>query len=140
MASANKAVLFASLFLAVVAWQRRLPSEHSHHLDMVFIEADVNRDGILDRNEFYQSFKVYDLNNDGNVTKHEYMDYNNVIMPHHSHIVEPMFNWYDTNKDGQLNQQDYVTFFPLMDTNGDGLVTELEFDTYWGHVFKDHAK
>ncbi|XP_059162582.1 insoluble matrix shell protein 5-like [Physella acuta] len=139
MSRLTVALYLTSLLVCVMSQTPTVPTAHVAHFDMVFKDADSNSDGKLDRNEFIESFKIYDANGDGIVTKQEYMDFNQLTMPHHMHVVDPMFTWYDTDKDGQLNVQDYQSFFPLMDANGDNQVTELEFDSYWETTFRNEG-
>ncbi|CAL1537173.1 unnamed protein product [Lymnaea stagnalis] len=137
MAPLSSAFLIAMLLFGLVDSQ--LTSDHHDHFNMVFMEADKDNNGILDKSEFINSFTVYDGNKDGTVTKKEYMDHNTVVMPEHLMIVDPMFDKYDMDRNGQLNISDYQKFYPLMDANNDNLVTEQEFHNYWVSVFGDHS-
>jgi Ca2+-binding EF-hand superfamily protein len=102
-----------------------------------FSEADADRDGRIDRQEFNaaveKKFRSYDLNGDGVLDMEEIRD---VRKRHGEWDVGKEFEAMDTNGDGRVDLKEFKESaskrFMEYDRNGDGFLDRPEVD-YRGH-------
>ncbi|CAF0905460.1 unnamed protein product [Rotaria sordida] len=98
--------------------------------EAAFIQADRNRDGVLDRNEFrnFLEFQNADRNYDGRVS---YAEFANIAAPNlniHPRDTKRAFQVADQNRDGFLDRKELADFsdFQHADLNHDGRVDPIE--------------
>ncbi len=101
--------------------------------DDAFNQADTNKDGKIDQQEFDQAvekkFKSYDLNNDGVLDMSEIRD---VQKDHKDTDVVKEFESMDANKDGKVDMEEFKASaherFKEYDRNNDGYMDRPEVD------------
>ncbi|CAF1076246.1 unnamed protein product [Rotaria sp. Silwood1] len=106
-------------------------------IESAFAQADRNRDGVLDRNEFrnFLDFQNADRNRDGRVS---YAEFANIAAPNlniHPRYTARAFQIADRNHDGVLDQQELADFsdFQRADINHDGRVDQAEMRLFLHH-------
>jgi Ca2+-binding EF-hand superfamily protein len=101
--------------------------------DDAFNQADTNKDGKIDRQEFERAvekkFKSYDLNNDGVLDMSEIRD---VQKNHKDKDVIKEFESMDTNKDSKVDMEEFKasahTRFKEYDRKNNGYIEIPEVD------------
>ncbi|KAH3799908.1 uncharacterized protein LOC127838147 [Dreissena polymorpha] len=110
------------------SWQVTLP--HGHELkvaiDQQFAALDLNHNGILEFSELAAFGAKEDANHDGQVNLQEYMTFLNLPLE----IGQPIFNVYDKDKDGFINQSFLTEYYHLLDHNNDNSVSLHEYEQY----------
>ncbi|XP_012943867.1 uncharacterized protein LOC101845039 [Aplysia californica] len=101
----------------------------------MFISTDSNMDGVLSRDELDATFKGYDTNGDGRVSRHEYTSFVDLHSPTLHSLSHALYDIYDVDGDHHLDKHDYDNFYALIDGDGDGTVEEIEFIKYWSVLF-----
>ncbi|KAL8615251.1 hypothetical protein ACOMHN_050292 [Nucella lapillus] len=97
----------------------------------MFLDADTDNDGVLQRAELLGVFNRYDANNDGRVSRHEYVLYQESHDTELTNLAHFLFDQYDVDGDHKLEAHDYESFYRLIDNDGDDSVSEAEFTSYW---------
>jgi Ca2+-binding EF-hand superfamily protein len=107
--------------LSVEEFYQRLGSDQ-------FSELDNNNNGVITYDEWYpssrRSFDALDLNRDGRLNRDEF--YNQ------QQYVVSAFRELDQNNDGRISRREWRSTsqdFNNLDTNGDGYLSENEFNT-----------
>lgn len=127
----TQAVMISSLLLSCL-----LAPSVANAASVSFETFDVNRDGIIDRDEWLNSaareYQVLDANRDGNVSYNEYhrQGQGNRYGGRNKRR-QPRFEDLDLNHDGILSRNEWpgdaVDYFAALDANRDGNVTYNEF-------------
>lgn len=95
-------------------------------VDASFEALDHNHNGIMELNEFEESYYRLDTNHDHMITESEYT----AGSPDHQ-FSAAVFKQLDYDKKGYLERGDAYGQFSIMDTSGDNIVSRAEFDTYF---------
>ncbi|KAH9500028.1 hypothetical protein Btru_076188, partial [Bulinus truncatus] len=103
----------------------------------MFLDLDKDVSGYIDRNEIDSSFRRYDVNDNGRVSRSEYTTYINTNEPTLYDLSHALYDIYDVDSDDQLDLHDYENFFGLIDGDGNGQVSHYEFVRYWTILFTD---
>nr|KAI8730258.1 putative serine/threonine-protein kinase fhkB [Biomphalaria glabrata] len=103
----------------------------------MFLDIDKDINGIIDRNEIDLSFRHFDTNNNGRISRLEYTAYVTTNEPTLSPVAHALYDVYDVDNDDQLDHHDFDNFFALMDSDGDHRVTHFEFVRYWTILLAD---
>merc|ERR1711874_763840 len=109
------------------------PYNETAHL--MFIGSDGNQDGQLARDELDHTFKDYDTNGDGRVSRHEYTGYVDLHSPNLHDLSHALYDIYDVDGDHHLDKHDFDNLYALIDGDADGIVEEIEFIKYWSVLF-----
>ncbi|XP_055860713.1 uncharacterized protein LOC106062862 [Biomphalaria glabrata] len=104
---------------------------------LMFLDIDKDINGIIDRNEIDLSFRHFDTNNNGRISRLEYTAYVTTNEPTLSPVAHALYDVYDVDNDDQLDHHDFDNFFALMDSDGDHRVTHFEFVRYWTILLAD---
>ncbi|XP_060593583.1 uncharacterized protein LOC132748061 [Ruditapes philippinarum] len=121
--------IILSVFIALCNSAYQLPHGHELHVlvDNGFNALDKDKDGVISAIEFGSiSFDKEDLNHDGNLTLAEYAAFWNTT----PEAVMPLFNVWDTDKDGYVESNHLSIVGHLLDPNGDGIITKHEYEHY----------
>uniref|UniRef100_A0A2C9KN49 EF-hand domain-containing protein n=1 Tax=Biomphalaria glabrata TaxID=6526 RepID=A0A2C9KN49_BIOGL len=103
----------------------------------MFLQTDTDLSGDIDRPELDASFRDYDTDRNGRVSRTEYMTYLSQHTPSLAALHDALFDIYDVDNDHILDHHDYDNFFGLMDGNGDGFVSHFEYVRYWTILLQD---
>ncbi|CAL1543422.1 unnamed protein product [Lymnaea stagnalis] len=103
----------------------------------MFIDVDIDLSSFIDQNEVDYSFRQYDTNSNGRVSRTEYIQHLNQHIPSMAPIAHALYDIYDVDNDDQLDRHDYDFFFRLLDGDVDGLVSHFEYVRYWSILFTD---
>ncbi|KAI8783363.1 serine/threonine-protein kinase fhkB [Biomphalaria glabrata] len=130
-------VLIALPVLALAQTQDQF-HQMAHSL---FLESDVNKDGIIDRPEIDATFHGQDANNDGRISRHEFVTFTTSHTDDQLliNIANSLYDRYDVDGDHHLDKHDFDNFYTLLDGNANGIVTEEEFVRYWSVLLSDIA-
>jgi len=109
------------------------PYNETAHL--MFIGTDANKDGVLSRSELDATFKDYDTNGDGRVSRQEYTSYTDLHSPTLHDLSHALYDIYDVDGDHHLDKHDFDNLYALIDGDADGIVEEIEFIKYWSVLF-----
>ncbi|XP_071097163.1 uncharacterized protein [Haliotis cracherodii] len=101
-------------------------------LKAAFTSVDSNKDGQLSEAEFESIYDMYDKDGDGHMKLAEYIAASQV--PQAS--AQANFDYYDTNKDGDITKSDVKKIFGDYDGNADGDVSFGEFAHHYAMVEK----
>ncbi|XP_046570548.1 calmodulin-like protein 30 [Haliotis rubra] len=101
-------------------------------LKRAFSSVDTDKDNHLSESEFEAIYDLYDKNGDGHLRLAEYLAASGV--PQAS--AKDNFDYYDTNKDGDITKADVKRIFSDYDGNGDDKVTFGEFEHHYALVEK----
>lgn len=96
-----------------------------------FMRFDANHDGHVTQSEWEAVLKTDDLNGDGIVSCDEYVRQS--TSP--KHIALAVLNQFDGG-DCQLTHDEGMVPYHHMDKNGDGIVQEIEFESFYVQVLK----
>merc|ERR1712179_540958 len=102
---------------------------------LMFQMEDTDSDGMMSIAEIEAVFDKYDANGDGRESRHEYTSFICDTNPELYQLSHYLYDDYDFNGDHQLEKADYDAFHAAMDSDGDGMVSEEEFVTYWTGLF-----
>ncbi|XP_046570542.1 calmodulin-like protein 30 [Haliotis rubra] len=100
-------------------------------LTQAFGRIDSDGSGTADVSEFLKVFDKYDLNDDGKMSKAEYIASTNAPKS----FAEAVFNSIDSDHDGFILRTDVKNVIPAFDTDGDGAVSLAEFVTRYKQIF-----
>jgi len=108
-----KKVIIISTALLALASTSALAEGMGHHggMHQMHKQADVNKDGKVDKNEF---------------------------MTYATQKAEKKFNNMDVNKDGVLDKQDHLARFNKFDTNHDGNISRKEWEAFHAAMWSKH--
>ncbi|BFZ04002.1 hypothetical protein BsWGS_07041 [Bradybaena similaris] len=94
----------------------------------IFDVIDVNKDNRVDLLEAADFYKILDVNEDSLVTLAEAEATIPSIAPNLTAKEEILFNTYDLNRNGVVEESEVVGIFQQTDSNGDGLRSRDEFE------------
>ncbi|KAK0044471.1 serine/threonine-protein kinase fhkB [Biomphalaria pfeifferi] len=97
----------------------------------MYLDLDTNLNGNIDRHEIDESFRTYDSNNNGRISRTEYTNFVTSHEPTLLDLSHALYDVYDVDSDDQLDHHDFDNFYSLMDGNADGVVSHFEFSRYW---------
>ncbi|XP_067660861.1 troponin C-like [Haliotis asinina] len=100
-------------------------------LKEAFNGIDTDGSGIADAAEFRQLFDKYDVNHDGRLELSEYMNANKVSKSFAEKVYQP----FDTDHDDDLQGAELNNVIPVLDSNGDGVVSMSEFVNEYQKIF-----
>ncbi|XP_041368676.1 uncharacterized protein LOC121383013 [Gigantopelta aegis] len=126
-----KIVLLVLVGLTVVCTQKISLRPYDQYAKHMFVTYDSNGDSIFSQLELQQSFRYYDTNGDQRVTRKEYTEYGNHILPELHELTHALYSLYDMDNDHILDLWDYEHLYKLIDSDEDGQVTEAEFVHFW---------
>ncbi|KAH9500031.1 hypothetical protein Btru_076210 [Bulinus truncatus] len=135
------AILFLALIAMPVLALAQTQDQFHQMAHSLFLEADFNKDGSIDRSEIDQSFHGQDANNDGRISRHEFVTYttghtdDQLLID----IANSLYDIYDVDGDHHLDKHDLDNFYSLLDGNANNIVSEEEFVRYWAIVLSNVA-
>lgn len=149
--------LMISLTLAIVAGaatqsvaasdNARMPHDGPRHS---FQELDANGDGKLTRTEMSEHmqarFAAADANGDGKLTREELLArMEGKQEERRGRMIERIFEKHDANKDGVLTAEEMQQgradrMFAALDADGDGALSETEFEERWNIRKHGHSQ
>merc|ERR1712179_317789 len=88
---------------------------------------DLNKDGVVTKDELLSLFNRYDTSGNGEMSRHEYTESVCALAPEYYGVSHFIYDQIDVNNDHHVDAKDYDIFFPALDTNGDGQVTFQEY-------------
>ncbi|XP_045208931.1 uncharacterized protein LOC123560836 [Mercenaria mercenaria] len=108
---------------------------------VMFLQEDLNQDGIMTIAEIDSVFDKYDTNGDGRESRHEYTTMICTADPDLFQLSHYLFDDYDVNGDHHLEQSDFEAWHAKIDATGDsnGSVNQDEFVNYWVKLFETIA-
>ncbi|XP_060593585.1 uncharacterized protein LOC132748063 isoform X1 [Ruditapes philippinarum] len=120
--------IILSVCIAVCNSAFQLPHGHELHVlvENGFNAMDTDKNGELSTQELTKIYDNEDLNHDGNLTLAEYAAYWQTTPD----VLSPIFNVWDTDRDGYVQASHLAAFGHLLDPNGDGIVTKHEYVHY----------
>ncbi|XP_029633940.1 neurocalcin-delta-like [Octopus sinensis] len=108
---------------------RTLPDdEYSRH---IFTRLNGNNDSHIDFHEIKFAFTKLDKDDDGFVSKLEFVEAVQAKEHPQNAKIFGMFEKLDTDKDGKWNLVDMRRTFNIMDDDGNGELTDVEFIPAW---------
>lgn len=144
-----KKILFTLFFVFSLFFQHSIADENDDFVKQVFFELDINRDGIIDKNDIQKyskkEFTLMDNDKDGIISKEEFFEFvceksckqGNCECKSHANkenldYLKEYWDRIDKNGDGQINFQekldgDLDNFYSL-DANADGKITKEEIE------------
>ncbi len=118
-----KKILFTLFFVFSASLQYSIADENDDFVKQVFTELDVNRDGIIDKNDIQKfskkEFKLMDKNKDGVISKEEFFEF----------VCEKSCKQGNCECKSHANKEnlDYLKeYWERTDKNGDGQITFQE--------------
>jgi len=116
------AVLVALMFAAPLAGAQQMPP---YDVKVAFTETDLNADGAIEINEFFERlvdvFFLGDANKDGFLTEDEFVK---VV------VIKEDFTEIDTSKEGKVSKREFIAarlpLFMVIDTDGDSALSLAE--------------
>ncbi|KAL4219593.1 ATP-dependent DNA helicase Q4 [Mactra antiquata] len=129
-------VAFCALYSSVSAVNMTAVQPYNLTATLMFIQEDLDGDGVMSVAEIDAVFDKYDKNGDGRESRNEYTTMLCEANPALYQLSHYLYDEYDVNGDHHLEKLDYEGFHAKMDADGDGLVTEVEFVTYWIAMFE----
>ncbi|KAL4219594.1 ATP-dependent DNA helicase Q4 [Mactra antiquata] len=130
-------VAVCTLFSSTIAVDMSAVQPYDLTATLMFLQEDTDSDGYLTVAEIDAVFAKYDQNGDGRVSRREYTTMLCDANPALYQISHYLFDAYDVNHDHHLEVEDYEGFHAKMEVDGDGLVSQQEFVTYWVALFED---
>ncbi|CAG5136640.1 unnamed protein product [Candidula unifasciata] len=97
----------------------------------LFYVSDANKDGILTLSEVDSNFRSYDRDDDGRISRYEYTSHVDANSPQLHAFSHGLYDIYDVDSDDFLDAHDYESFFKLMDSDENDVVTQHEYVRYW---------
>lgn len=96
-------------------------------INILYTKADANLDLVIDREEMVNIFATMDRNNNSKVELVEFINEWS-LLDIGDDISAAYFNLFDIDGNDVLNHVDYSRLYLMFDSNGDGVVTDSEFD------------
>jgi len=145
-----KKILLAISFIFQVGLQHAIAANNQSFSENVFLELDVNHDGIIDKYDIEKysdnEFELMDTNKDGTVSKDEFFKFVCEKSCKHGNCeckdstkmddLEYLNNYFekvDSNKDGKIDRleklNDNLNGFSSLDLDFDGKITREEIET-----------
>lgn len=97
-----------------------------------FPVADVDDDDSVTPEEYLEFWKtsdrysIYDVNNDGNLDRAEYME----AVDDERYHGDEFFHGLDRNRDNVLSRQEFVVgWFKMFDVDNNGVLSEAEYES-----------
>ncbi|XP_060593586.1 uncharacterized protein LOC132748063 isoform X2 [Ruditapes philippinarum] len=120
--------IILSVCIAVCNSASQFPHGHELHVlvENGFNAMDTDKNGELSLQELSQVYYNEDLNHDGKLTLAEYAAYWKTT----PEALAPIFNVWDSDRDGYVQASHLTAFGHLLDPNGDGIVTKHEYEHY----------
>ncbi|MCI3325519.1 EF-hand domain-containing protein [Escherichia coli] len=127
--------VLAAVLPMCISGQLTTPEEDAA---ILFADADTNNDHLLELTEVAQYFALMDTDHDNITSRHEFALYWEAEIPELSNqAIHALFDLFDFNTNHELVLEDLDNFYPVMDTNDNGIVTEEEFLVYWIAKFNE---
>ncbi|KAH9493177.1 hypothetical protein Btru_021959 [Bulinus truncatus] len=133
--ASDKMFLLSALLIAMPALIvcQTAADLHQYAVD-AFHVLDLNADGNVQKSELDHYFVIYDSNHDGQISRHEYTVYITEQYGHDAtlnHLLHNLYDELDTNGDHHLNHVDWDNLYTKSDADGNGLVNQGEFTTFF---------
>ncbi|CAC5375879.1 unnamed protein product [Mytilus coruscus] len=96
--------------------------------------ADTNKDGKFTASDMNVIFTDYDHDNNGVITKAEFIGRFTRNQPEMDTIAQGLFLTLDVNQDSTITQHDLDLFYQRMDTDHNKHVNQSEFEKYFTEV------
>ncbi|XP_046560733.1 uncharacterized protein LOC124269749 [Haliotis rubra] len=98
---------------------------------MLFDANDIDKDLQISSQEIEYSFRHYDSNFDGVISREEYTTYATHADPAMFVLTHALYDIFDSDKNGVLTEYDFIELFKLWDANENGVVSQQEFIHWW---------
>jgi len=112
----------------------------------IFGRADRDGNHQLEIEEYWSTFKAFDLNEDGAITRNEYIGFMTSgrfpamrMMGNQRKVVgisRKMFNYGDMDRNGVLDRKDAEIIFANLDKDGDEHISEMEYAARWQLILR----
>ncbi|KAL5013078.1 hypothetical protein ScPMuIL_011629 [Solemya velum] len=106
-------------------------------INILYIKADRNGDGIISQAELDGIYHGFDANDDSQVTEAEFIPLWQGVTQQPHDLAAAIFHLADLNNDNIINQQDLSPIYGRFDINGNGNVTAQEFATKWEEIIRE---
>ncbi|KAK7095656.1 uncharacterized protein [Littorina saxatilis] len=129
-------IIFLTLIPACIGFSQcggLSPGEMAHRL---FQDADRDHDGHLALAEMLFLFQAFDQNDDGRITRQEFLHHVRQTEPDMVQWYDKLYNTFDMDGDHNLDLHDYIHLYMETDPRNDNTVTEAAFIGYWTVLYQ----
>ncbi|OWF43501.1 uncharacterized protein LOC110459643 [Mizuhopecten yessoensis] len=129
--------IFLAATLAAVASAQAGPLDMFGLINVLYMKADKNFDGIISEPELTSVFEGFDLNKDHNVTMAEFTGLWKLLTHQSQEHAEAFFHLADLTNDNVINSDDLSLMYHVFDIDHTGVVTAKNFATKWVQIIQE---
>lgn len=106
-------------------------------INLLYIKADINRDGILTETELADIWHGFDSDGDGIITPAEFIPTWEDLTGMGQELTTAYFYLADLDDNGNIESTDLHAIYLRFDLNGDGSVAAEEFNLKWQELYRE---
>ncbi|XP_069120256.1 uncharacterized protein [Argopecten irradians] len=129
-------ILLAATVAAVVTAQAG-PLDMYGLINVLYMKADKNFDGIISSQELDDVFTGFDLDKDGSVTMAEFTGLWKLLTHQSQEHAEAFFHLADLTDDDVIDSSDLKLMYGVFDIDHTGTVTAKNFATKWVQIIQE---
>ncbi|XP_033732780.1 probable calcium-binding protein CML18 [Pecten maximus] len=129
--------IFLAAAVAAMVSAQAGPLDMYGLINVLYMKADKNFDGIITEQELDNVFEGFDLNKDGSVSMAEFTGLWKLLTHQSQEHAEAFFHLADLTNDDVINSSDLKLLYHVFDVDSTGTVTAKNFAAKWVQIIQE---